>query len=116
MDTNTLTAFVPFIPLDLRARKEWIKFALHCKGTTLDTLAREHGVTRQTPQAALRVPCPMWERIIADALGIPPQTLWPERYGPDGKPNRRPGRPLGYSPKKHKAELAAAQYPDAAHR
>lgn len=116
MNTDAATSFIPFIPLDQRSRKEWIKYALHCRGITLDALAREHGVTRQTPQAALRVPIPKWERIIADALGIEPHTLWPERYGPDGQPNRKVGRPLGYSPKNNKAQQPATQYPEAANR
>lgn len=111
-----VTALAAFIPLDKRARREWIKYALHVNGTSLTALADAHGVTRHTPQRVLVYPVPKWEAIIADALGIAPQTLWPERYGPDGKPNRKVGRPLGYSPKKHKAAMAATQYQEAANR
>ena len=105
-----------FLPLDQRARREWIKYALHCKGLTIEALARAHGADRRCVGQCLKSPLPKWERIIADALGVRPEQLWPERYGPDGKPNRKRGRPLGYSPKKHKAMLAATQYPEVPNR
>lgn len=114
MDTSTLA---PFIPLDLRARREWIKFALHCKGTSIEALARQHGVSRFTAATALGRPFPKWECIIAEALSLRPEQLWPERYGHDGRPNRRRGRPAGYSPKqKNKPSSEPAQYHEAASR
>lgn len=35
-------------------------------------------------------PWPKAERIIAEALGVPPEQIWPSRYHPDGSP--RSGR------------------------
>lgn len=45
---------------------------------------------------ALRTPYPMAEGIIAEAIGVSPTTIWPSRYGTDGKPNRGPSgaRPM----------------------
>ena len=39
--------------------------------------------------AALGSPYPKAERAIANALGVPVQTLWPDRYWPNGR--RRSG-------------------------
>ncbi|MCC5813048.1 MAG: helix-turn-helix domain-containing protein [Ectothiorhodospiraceae bacterium] len=76
MNTSDINA----IPNDPAVRREWIKFQLAIRGYTLAALAREHGVTRQQPQAALNRPYPKWERIIADLLQLKPEQLWPERY------------------------------------
>ncbi len=104
------TQLLRFLPLDKHARAEWILYALHQSGHSIAALSSQHGVKRSSACQCLRIPMPKWERIIADALGVRPEQLWPERYGPDGKPNRKRGRPLGYSPKKHKAQQDAAQY------
>ncbi|HYW03286.1 MAG TPA: helix-turn-helix domain-containing protein [Gammaproteobacteria bacterium] len=79
------------IPRDITVRRAWIKFQLEIRGYSLAMLAREHGVSRQQPQAALYKPYPKWERIIAETLGLKPADLWPERYAPGAR--RRPGRP-----------------------
>jgi Ner family transcriptional regulator len=89
------------IPSDPRIRREWIKYQLAIRGHSLSTLAREHGKTRQQPQAALRKPYPKWERIIADALGLEPRQLWPERYDASGKALRRKHQPDNVMTKKH---------------
>ncbi|MEX0732613.1 MAG: helix-turn-helix domain-containing protein [Aquisalimonadaceae bacterium] len=68
------------IPTDPAIRREWIKYQLAIRGYTLAALAREHGVTRQQPQAALTRPYPKWERIIARVLDLSPTQIWPERY------------------------------------
>ncbi len=77
---NMNTSDINAIPNDPAVRREWIKFQLAIRGYTLAALAREHGVTRQQPQAALNRPYPKWERIIADLLELKPEQLWPERY------------------------------------
>lgn len=59
---------------------EDIKAALRKAGTSLSQLARRNGGTPQALSAALRLPMPKWERVIADALGVRPETLWPNRY------------------------------------
>ena len=35
---------------------------------------------------ALKSPWPALERLIATALGLEPQTIWPSRYAEDGMP------------------------------
>ena len=81
------------VPLDGFARKEWIKFQLRVRGSSLSALARELGVTRHAPRLALVKPYPKMERAIADKLGLKPMELWPERYDEQGLPNRTIGRP-----------------------
>ena len=43
-------------------------------------------------QTALHRPYPVAEKIIAETLGVSAREIWPERYGNDGKPNRKAGR------------------------
>jgi len=77
------------IPPDPLIRREWIKFQLAIRGYSLAALAREHGVTRQQPQAALTRPYPKWERIISRALDLQPEQLWPERYASKERDRKR---------------------------
>jgi Ner family transcriptional regulator len=77
------------IPEDEYSRRQWIRYQLALRGYSLARLAREHGVSRQQPQAALAKPYPKWERIIAETLGLEPNALWPERYDHSGKRSRR---------------------------
>lgn len=56
-------------------------------------LAVELGVTRSCVRTALDRPYPRMEKVLADALGLTPQTLFPERYDALGLPNRPIGRP-----------------------
>lgn len=59
---------------------EDIKAALRKAGTSLSQLARRNGGTPQALSAALRLPMPKWERVIAGALGLRPDEIWPSRY------------------------------------
>lgn len=55
--------------------------ALHKEGWSLRKLAIRHGY--KSPNAlsnALDRPWPKAERIIAAAIGIPPETIWPTRF------------------------------------
>ncbi|WP_163266519.1 helix-turn-helix domain-containing protein [Chelativorans alearense] len=52
-------------------------------------LARHVSLTAGEISAALGSPYPKAEKAIAVALGIPVQTLWPDRYWPNGR--RRSG-------------------------
>ncbi len=81
------------VPLEETARREWIKFQLRVRGSSLSAIARELGVTRHAPRLALVKPYPRMERAIADKLGLKPMELWPERYDENGQPNRTKGRP-----------------------
>jgi len=73
------------IRLKRRALREWVKFNLAVKGLSLAELSR---LTHCDLPTAFFRPFPRAERIIADALDLEPWELWPDRYGPDNKPNR----------------------------
>ena len=81
------------IPTDQRQRREWIKFQLRVRGSSLSQLARELHVTRHTTILALARPYPRIERAIAKRIGLRPEQIWPERYDELGQPNRPKGRP-----------------------
>ena len=58
--------------------------ALHKRGTTLRKIAEQHQVSPPAVIRALRLRNHPSEKRIADAIGIPPQVIWPSRYNPDG--------------------------------
>lgn len=66
----------PNIPWALRW--EAIKRALHDANTSLERIARETGVT--APAMVKIKHYPSGQQAIADALGVAPETLFPERY------------------------------------
>ena len=92
-----------------KASKDWhpadIKAALEKQGWTMRALAAHHGLTSSTSfSRALTSSMPANERRIADAIGVPPEAIWPSRYNPDGtlKPRglrgmRRPVKSTGTS-------------------
>ena len=84
------------VPLDQDQRREWIKYQLRVRGSSLSAIARELGVSRHAPRLALVRPYPRMEQAIADKLDMEPLQLWPERYDTDGQPNRTMGRPPSY--------------------
>ncbi|MBE5252783.1 helix-turn-helix domain-containing protein [Mixta mediterraneensis] len=43
-------------------------------------LSREHGLSSGTLSNALIRPWPRGEEIIASAIGLPPEEIWPSRY------------------------------------
>lgn len=65
-------------------KEDWhvedIKCALRKKRITLKSLSIEAGLAPSTLNNALRVSYPKAERIIANALGLEPQDIWPSRY------------------------------------
>ena len=54
--------------------------ALRKKGTSLAQLGRDNGLSDMTLKNALDKRYPKAEMIIAKALGISPDQIWPERY------------------------------------
>lgn len=68
--------------------RSWIHLNLGLKGFTIRSFAKKHGVKPGTVGVVFSRPYPRMERLIADTIGIPPESIWPDRYGPDGKPNR----------------------------
>lgn len=69
--------------------------ALRKAGWSLAQLSLQHGYTdRGALGQAICKPYPKAERIIAETLGVTPQTIWPTRYDENGVPNRPRGRPI----------------------
>lgn len=69
--------------------KDWhpadIKAALDKAGWTLRALAAHHGIRgSSTLSHTFERSYPLNEKRIADAIGVPPQEIWPSRYFPDG--------------------------------
>lgn len=55
--------------------------ALKKRGWSVASLSRAHGLASTTLRGALgREDYPKGERIIADALGMKPEEIWPERF------------------------------------
>jgi len=69
-----------------------IKAALEKAGWTLRALSFSSGYTSSTLRHALRGPYPKAEQIIANAIGVAPELIWPTRYNEQGKPNRNAGK------------------------
>lgn len=91
------------------APQDWhnadIKCALEKRGFSLRRLSRLRNYSPGAACIALQIPWPKMEKIIADAIGVPPQTIWPSRYGEDGKSNRRRG---GYHPRSNATTAPSA--------
>ncbi|EGJ4667169.1 transcriptional regulator [Salmonella enterica] len=54
--------------------------ALKKRGTSLTALSRNSGLASSTLANALIRHWPKGERLIAEALGIAPEQIWPSRY------------------------------------
>lgn len=54
--------------------------ALKKKGTTLAKLSRQSGFSSSTLHNAMIRPWTKGEKIIADTIGVSPETIWPSRY------------------------------------
>lgn len=57
-----------------------VQAALKKRGHTLAGLSAAHGYHATAAGKALKRPWPAVEALIADAIGIPPQQIWPRRY------------------------------------
>lgn len=53
---------------------------LKAKGCTITELSRRNGLHKNTLSNALRQHYPKAEKIIAEALEMKPQEIWPSRY------------------------------------
>ena len=56
------------------------KFARHKRGWSINALAEAHGLAPSTLRSALDKPYPKSERLIAEAIGVPAEFIWPERH------------------------------------
>lgn len=69
------------------------------KGTSITRESRRLGMNESYLMAALNKPYPKAERLIAEILGIQPQSIWPTRYNEDGSPKSGRGeRGIGRHP------------------
>lgn len=64
--------------------KDWhradIVAALHKRGLSLAQLSRDQGLSSRTLNNAFSQRYPKAERLIAAALGMMPEEIWPSRY------------------------------------
>ena len=60
--------------------------ALKKRGQSLAGLSVANGYHPTAAGKALKQPWPAVERILADALGLAPQSIWPSRYDDEGLP------------------------------
>jgi lambda repressor-like predicted transcriptional regulator len=68
------------IPKKPAQRAAWVIYQLKLKGLSLSSLARDVGVTRQALSVALQQPSANIEPLIATAVGVTPEDLFPERF------------------------------------
>lgn len=54
--------------------------ALRKAGWSLRKLSQHHGYVPTALAHALQRPWPKAQRLIAEALGVQPETIWPSRY------------------------------------
>ncbi len=87
-----LTIDTTTIPAEEPNRREWIKYQLRARGSSLSSVARDQGVSRFAASVALQRQYPRIEHAIASRLGLEAKQIWPERYDKDGLPNRAAGR------------------------
>lgn len=97
------------IPANPLLRREWIKFQLRLRGTTLSALARELGVSRQALGQTLIQSYPKMERAIATRLNMEPWDIWPERYARRQSKAARKRRPSSCLVKKTKHNTATGR-------
>lgn len=64
--------------------KDWhraeIKCELEKKGISLAKLSRENGLNGDTLRNVFSRKWPKGEKIVADAIGVKPEEIWPSRY------------------------------------
>ena len=94
----------------VRPTQDWhradIKAALEKRGWSIARLGVAHGYQPGSLRMALGKPWPRGERILAEAIGVPAQRIWPSRYHANGAPKSGRGeRGLG----RYKAKRSTAR-------
>ncbi|CAI0792570.1 helix-turn-helix domain-containing protein [Serratia ficaria] len=59
---------------------ETIKAEIHKRGLSFRALSLRAGYSKDSLKSVLRTPCKPYQQIVADALGVQPETIWPSRY------------------------------------
>lgn len=83
---DTLDSIPKTLLSDPKKRRAWVIYLVSIQGRSLAAIARDAGVTRQTIYRVFNTPNPPMEKLIADAIGLTPQQLFPERYKSEGQP------------------------------
>ncbi|GKX57251.1 transcriptional regulator [Leminorella grimontii] len=65
-----------------------IKAALEKRDLTFRQLSVQAGYSKDSLKSVLRTPCRPYQQIVADALGVQPEVIWPSRYQAKGCFNR----------------------------
>ncbi|WP_334467883.1 helix-turn-helix domain-containing protein [Arsenophonus sp. PmNCSU2021_1] len=60
--------------------RQHIVAAVHVKGFTLRQLSVQAGLKPDSLKNVLYRPCKKYERIVAEAIGVAPEEIWPSRY------------------------------------
>lgn len=75
---------------NLAAAEDWhpadVLAALKKRGHSLAGLSVANGYHPTAAGKALKQAWPAMERLVAAAIGVPPQEIWPTRYDADGAP------------------------------
>ncbi len=83
-----------------------IKWKLAEADTSLARLARDNGYKRASFSKMKVNISPPIQQIIADALGVKPRAIWPDRYHRDGRPK------AGHRRRQYKQQLTPARAPE----
>lgn len=62
---------------------ENIKAEIHKRGLTFRVLSLQAGYKKDSLKSVLRTPCKPYQEIVANALGVEPEDIWPSRYKTD---------------------------------
>jgi len=78
-------------------KKDWhpadIVAAIRKAGWSLRKLSLHHGYAdASTLSKAIERPWPKGQKLIADAIGVPPEKIWPSRYEQNSTPARANAR------------------------
>ncbi len=68
-----------------RERVAWVQYRLRLLGLTFTDLARAEGVSHRAIRQALYSPSQYLEEVIARAIGLTSQELFPERFDASGR-------------------------------
>ncbi|WP_375782523.1 helix-turn-helix domain-containing protein [Roseospira marina] len=71
------------VPKEPAARRAWILYKLRLCGLSFRQLARQTGVSGRAMSAACDMPNIHLEPVIAEAIGMTAQDLFPERWCPE---------------------------------
>lgn len=64
--------------------KQEILFELRQRGLNAATVATKAGISRYTVYSGMERPYPKVNDLIAEALGVPRQIIWPQFYDAEG--------------------------------